>query len=83
MTKRFKGNPNWGKPMLISNEVPSEPSAFERMIERLKLKTEQEQLRSLTLRDWVKRNYKTRYVPEELLLRMGLVSQYDIAEGFD
>jgi|HubBroStandDraft_2_1064218.scaffolds.fasta_scaffold687631_2 hypothetical protein len=77
MRGRFKGNPNWGRALNLS-ELPVAPTAFEVISERLGLKTERQQQSSRQLRDWAKRHYKTRYVPESLIVRWGLSDRFEL-----
>ena len=81
MTRRFigkrRGNPNWGRPLILS-DIPNVPTAFERLTTHLGLRTEQQQLASAQLRDWVRRNFETRYVPEWLIIRFGFAHRYEL-----
>jgi hypothetical protein len=74
---RRRGNPNWGRALNIS-EMPVNPTAFERLTKRLGLDTERQQLASGQLREWAKRNYKHRYIPERLILKWDLASRFEL-----
>ena len=66
-------NPKWG-----SGHVEMKPAgltAFEKVVAKLKLEPEQ-YTSSRTLRDWVRVNRNTRYVPEELLVAFGMSTKY-------
>lgn len=80
MTKRFRGNPNWGRPMFLT-QIPNNPTMFERQCMKLGLATESAQLASKHLREWSRRNYKIRYVPERLIVRWGLASQLELEDS--
>jgi hypothetical protein len=60
---RKRGNPNWGRPMLPSPNVPTE---FEMRAQRLRL-TKETYLGSDKLRTWCKQNRNRCYIPEWLL----------------
>lgn len=77
MKGRKPGNPNWGKPINISQE-PVVPTMFECLCAKLGLDTERKQLASSQLKDWSKRNFKTRFVPETLILSWGLADRFDL-----
>lgn len=63
-----RGNPNWGKP----DSSPGVPVAteFEKKAEEYKLAPDQ-YLQSSQLRDWARRNMKSKFVPESLLKAWG------------
>jgi hypothetical protein len=61
---RPRGNPTWSTG--IAAPAPKAPSAFEREVERLRLKPEQ-YASSAKLRQWCLSNMRSHYVPEELL----------------
>ncbi len=61
---RCRGNPTWSTGFAAL--VPKGLSAFEREVERLRLKPEQ-YAGSAKLREWCLLNMRTHYVPEELL----------------
>jgi hypothetical protein len=65
---RRAGNPSWGKPMPIG---PATPSEFEIVVKRLRLKPEK-YASSWELKEWCKRNWNRRYVPEWLLKQWGM-----------
>jgi hypothetical protein len=62
---RKRGNPNWGKPMEAS---PNVPTAFEEQVQMLGL-NEQNCATSEELRHWCERNKDRCYIPEWLLKR--------------
>jgi hypothetical protein len=68
MTIKRRGNPNWGKPVLLT---ASGLSAFESLVRYLKLSPEEYE-GSITLKEWVCQNKDHRYVPVELLKAWGL-----------
>jgi hypothetical protein len=66
---RRRGNPNWGKadqqgPVVIV------PSSFEQIVEEFGLTPEQ-YVSSTRLREWVRLNKNSKYVPETLLEEWG------------
>lgn len=73
MPKRA-GNPNWGKPEVASVPTITE---FEKLVLELNL-TPDQYVRSEVLREWVTKNWNTRYVPEPLLEAWG----FDIETAF-
>ena len=68
VTKRKRGNPNWGKPPLPSLALVTE---FEAQVRRLAL-LEAEYVSSRELRLWCDRNRNRVYVPEWLLREWGM-----------
>jgi hypothetical protein len=68
-----KGNPNWGRPApdSASLALQAQPTAFERFIAEHQIQ-ESSWTRSSRVRDWVRKNWRSRYVPESLLNAMGL-----------
>ena len=62
-------NRNWGKPMPISQMQDN--CAFDKVVGKLGLTPEQYET-SETLKYWVKRHHKNRYIPEEVLLLFGM-----------
>jgi hypothetical protein len=74
---RRRGNPNWGRALNLS-DIPNIPSEFERLVIHLGLRTTQQQLASRQLRDWARRNYRTRYIPENLIIRWGLADRFEL-----
>jgi len=75
--KKPVGNPNWGKPSNFLIPVPYEPTGFEILVAELGLKADS-YVGSPELKKWVNRNFKTKYVPENLLESWGFV--IDIGE---
>ena len=73
MAKR-RGNPNWCKP--DTGPAPASPSAFEKVVESLRLSPDQYQS-SLPLREWVRKNKDQKYVPQELLEAFGFEPRSD------
>jgi len=67
-TKRGRGNPNWGKPIL---PIPALLTEFEMQVERLGL-SKAEYGASAELRRWCVHNRNRCYVPEWLLEAWGL-----------
>ncbi len=61
---RPRGNPAWSSGVTVA--MPAVPTAFEREVERLRLKPEQ-YTNSAKLREWCLSNMRSHYVPEELL----------------
>jgi hypothetical protein len=61
---------NWGKGS-FNGDVPSGPSSFEEVVERLRL-TPDEYENSNQLKDWVKKNKGQKYVPPNLLKAWGM-----------
>ena len=72
MTRR--GNPNWGKFMLVG---PAMPTEFELQVKRLRLSPERYAL-SDELRTWCQANRNRCYVPEWLLEAWDLPVDADI-----
>ena len=73
-TKR-RGNPNWGKPELIT---PGGLSAFDSLARSLKLSPEEYE-GSIALKDWARQNKDQKYVPLELLRVWGFTVRTEIA----
>jgi hypothetical protein len=69
MVHKRRGNPNWGKPILSAQAVPTE---FEGMVLRLGL-TKETYSSSSQLRIWCERNSNRCYVPEWLLKEWGIM----------
>jgi len=71
-----RGNPNWGKPFIA---VPNLPTKFELTVGELKLDpNDGESLaRSSELKEWARRNFYSRYVPEFLLLAWNMTIDED------
>ena len=67
-TKRKRGNPNWGRPML---PVPALPTEFELRARQLQL-TRRMYTSSPELRIWCERNRNRLYIPEWLLEEWGI-----------
>lgn len=67
-----KGNPNWGKPY---GDVPSMPSSFEEMVQRLKL-SEDEYRSSIPLKEWAQKNKDSKYIPQSLLKAWGIEAKH-------
>jgi hypothetical protein len=67
-TKRGRGNPNWGKPLLV---LPVLPTQFEMQVERLGLSKAQ-YTASPQLRRRCEHNRNRCYVPEWLLNAWGI-----------
>jgi hypothetical protein len=67
-TKRKRGNPNWGRPML---PVPALPTEFELRVKHLQL-TRRMYTSSRALRAWCEQNRNRCYVPEWLLEEWGI-----------
>jgi hypothetical protein len=65
---RKRGNPNWGKPMQASPDVPT---AFEDQVRKLGL-NDQTCATSEELRQWCQRNKDHCYIPEWLLKWWGI-----------
>jgi hypothetical protein len=74
---RRRGNPNWGRALNLS-EMDVKPPEFDLIAMRLGLKTERQQLSSSQLRAWAQRNYRIRYVPENLIVRWGLADRFEL-----
>jgi hypothetical protein len=66
------GNRTWGKPMPPSQAAP-QPTEFE--LAQARCTPEQ-------LKAWAKAHWRSRYVPEELLLDWGIASKFDL-EGLE
>jgi len=66
MAKR-RGNPNWGKPLMVG---PPPVIEFERVVREFKLRPEQ-YIRSTRLREWARHNKNSKYIPEPLLEAWG------------
>ncbi|HZW94332.1 MAG TPA: hypothetical protein VFF64_15380 [Candidatus Eremiobacteraceae bacterium] len=64
-----RGNPNWGKPEPCGPIVPV-ITEFERAVSAYNLSPEQ-YLQSPQLREWVRRNKNSKFVPEALLKGWG------------
>ena len=60
-----RGNPRWSQG-LGAAPVPATPSDFERVAARLKLSPDQ-YASSPQLRAWVEKNWRQKFVPENLL----------------
>lgn len=70
-TKR-RGNPNWGKMATPESRLLADtPTAFERFVAECQI-PEASWTRSARVREWVRKNWRQRYVPESLLEAMGL-----------
>jgi len=65
---RRRGNPNWGKRI---EATPNVPTAFEEQVRKLGL-NEQTCATSEKLKQWCERNKHRYYVPESLLKRWGI-----------
>jgi hypothetical protein len=63
--KKRRGNPNWGKPAVVS-VTDVQPNSFEQMVQKLRLSPEQ-YVHSVQLKDWVRKNKDQKYVPSDLL----------------
>ena len=63
-----RGNPNWGKPMPLT-QAPS-ASSFEAAVKNLKLRPDQ-YVDSPHLREWARRHKDSKFVPEALLKAWG------------
>ena len=70
---RKRGNPNWGKPVLV---VPRFPTEFEMEVNRLGLTTEM-YVFSNDLRRWCEHNRNRVYIPEWLLQKWAIVVDVD------
>lgn len=71
--RRPRGNPRWSQGKEL--EVPDLPSAFEKMLKRLGLKLGDNCARLAAhpkVGDWVRKNYRARFVPEGVLKMLGL-----------
>ncbi len=66
---RRRGNPNWGKADQ-QGPVVAVPSSFEQIVEEFGLSPEQ-YISSAHLREWVRLNRNSKYVPEMLLKEWG------------
>ena len=66
-----RGNPNWGKPLLVPPAVATE---FETVVLGLGL-TKETYIGSNPLRIWCQRNCNRCYVPEWLLQEWGIVPE--------
>ena len=64
-----KGNPNWGKRMPFGPVVPA-LCAFAEAVKELKLQPEQ-YVHSMPLREWARRNWNSKFIPESLLQAWG------------
>ena len=69
---------NWCKPMPVVNSVQVTPTEFEQKVATLRLRSEREMLRSKALRDWAAKNWKRRFVPEELLLSWHIADSFEL-----
>jgi hypothetical protein len=67
-TKRKRGDPNWGSPML---PVPALPTEFELRARQLQL-TRRTYTSSRALRAWCEQNRNRCYIPEWLLEEWGI-----------
>ena len=65
---RKRGNPNWGRPILLAPALPTE---FELRVGQLQL-TEEMYTSSAELRAWCERNRNRCYAPEWLLGEWGI-----------
>lgn len=63
-----RGNPNWGK--AESGPIVPVVTEFEKMTNQYQL-TPDQYLQSSQLREWARRNFKAKYVPESLLKAWG------------
>jgi hypothetical protein len=68
-----RGNPNWGKPELLSMATPT-LTEFEQTVLKLNLKPDQ-YVTSVQLREWAEQNGHSKYVPESLLRAWGIKVQ--------
>ena len=68
VTKRKRGNPNWGRPI---SSAPTLPTEFELRIKQLQL-TARMYTSSRELRIWCEQNRNRCYVPEWLLEEWGI-----------
>ena len=68
VTKRKRGNPNWGR---LVPPPPTLPTEFELRVRQLQL-TEQIYTSSVELRTWCERNRNRLYIPEWLLKEWGI-----------
>ena len=69
MAKR-RGNPNWGKPEMMSPVVPT-ATEFQRVASDFNLQPD-EYINSTQLREWASRNKNSKFIPETLLKAWGL-----------
>ena len=68
MTKRRRGNPNWGKPEpIMGTPIVTE---FEKVTKEYHLQPDQ-YVRSPRLREWARKNRNNKYIPEALLEAWG------------
>lgn len=74
--KKRRGNPNWAK-FALGALAEGVPCAWELELKKRKL-TEEEAEGSRAMREWARRNFRQRFVPEDLLLRWGLVEGRDL-----
>ena len=68
VTKRKRGNPNWGRPI---PSAPALPTEFELRVKHLQL-TRRMYTSSRELRAWCERNRNRFYIPEWLLEEWGI-----------
>jgi hypothetical protein len=61
---KARGNPNWGK--VSSTPAPVVPTSFEGIVNKLGLKPS-EFVHSAQLKDWVRKNRNSKFVPQDLL----------------
>jgi hypothetical protein len=71
MTTKRRGNPNWGKPDV--HVAVTGPCTFDSLVQELKLTPEQ-YAGSAELKDWVRQNKDSKYVPPDLLQAWGFVT---------
>jgi hypothetical protein len=61
---KARGNPNWGK--ASATPAPVVPTSFEGVVSKLGLKPS-EFVHSAQLKDWVRKNRNSKFVPQDLL----------------
>jgi hypothetical protein len=70
---RRRGNPNWGKPEPPGAATPT-VTEFEQLVRKLELRPNQ-YVNSTVLREWAYRNKHVKYIPENLLMAWGFVTE--------
>ena len=74
--KKKRGNPNWGKPDVLS-AVDVQPSSFEQMVRKLQLSPDQ-YVSSVQLKEWARKNKDQKYVPSDLLKAWNFEAASDV-----
>ncbi len=71
MAIKRRGNPNWGKPEPNSPVTPT-VTGFAQIVREFNLQPDQ-YMTSTQLREWVRQNKNSKFVPEPLLEAWGFV----------